>query len=69
MLRANEEWEVGGVAVVVQAWYSGKPSCEGRFPRDCVFGKTATLTRQVLVQEKLEYTCCRGSQKIIKPRH
>lgn len=25
--------------MMVQAWYSGKPSCVGRFPRDYVIGR------------------------------
>ena len=36
--KEKVEGKVWG-AVVVQAWYSGKPSCVGRFPRDYVIGR------------------------------
>lgn len=70
---SNAEGKDKGGEVGGQWWY--KPGTQGNlhvwvgFPEIMLLAGTARLTRQIVVQEKLKYICCRGAQKVIKPRH
>lgn len=50
-----------------KGWY--KPGIQGNlhvwvgFPEIMLLARTTRLTRQVLVQKKLKYMCCRGVQR------